>query len=183
MLTSRDYKVIEFLERFKIATTSTIAQVLFNGCKRSCQNRLKVLIQEKKIKRIRPNVNADYIYFIKMPKQRKHSLYISEFYGEYAKTHDVYMFVPEVPLTNIRPDALIITRNGNGYESYFLEVELSNKGLDYKKYEKYYLSGAWKEVGTPVMPKILVLSKNKVTLPNNLNCKYEFVELGKELYI
>ena len=43
ILTNRDNQIIEFLQNYKIANTSTIANIFFNGSKRPCNRRLKHL--------------------------------------------------------------------------------------------------------------------------------------------
>lgn len=179
MLTTRDYKVIDFLTDYKIATTSTIEKLFFTN-KRTCQNRLKVLVDAKKIRRIRQDINSDYIYFVKMPKQRRHALYVTEFYREFSKLHKIEDFRCELPLTGIRPDAMIVYRVSSGYQIAFLEVELSHKGFDFNKYEKYSLNENYKEIGIPYMPSIIIVG-NQPKIPGNMKCNYCYFYL-KEVH-
>jgi predicted transcriptional regulator len=90
----RDYLIIEFLEKFKVATTSQIKELFFPSIN-TCRRRLKKLIEYKEIKRLRDNINRDYIYFIKEPKQLKHSLAVTDFYINMNKRYKMTNFKVE----------------------------------------------------------------------------------------
>lgn len=171
-LTSRDLDVIEFVTEYKVASTSTIAEVFFPS-KISCYRRLQVLNSNKELNRIRDNINSEYIYFKKRPKQFRHSLLVSEFYRELHKKGEIISFKIEPTMGNIRPDAVFgYTYHTKTYLG-LLEVEISNKGFNHGKYEKFYSSGEYKNY-LPVMPTVFILS-DKVKLPETSDINYVLI--------
>jgi hypothetical protein len=168
MLTTRDLAVIDFINEYKVASTSTIAEVFFPS-KISCYRRLQVL-SEHELKRIRDNINSEYIYYKKLPKQMRHSLLVSDFYRELYKKSEIINFKIEPVMGNIRPDAVFgYTYHTKTYLG-LLEVEISNKGFNYNKYEKFYSSGDYKNY-LPVMPTVFIIG-NKIKLPEKSEIKY-----------
>lgn len=136
MITTRDYKVIDFLTDFKIARTSTI-QELFYPTYRVATQRLNQLANSGVIQRERGSVSLEYCYYINKPKQFRHALILTDFYRELHKIADIKKFIPEPTLGSIRPDAVVgYVLNGESYVS-LVEVEISNKGFDNIKYEKF----------------------------------------------
>lgn len=156
MLTTRDYEIIEFLREFKVASTETIAELMFPSLS-ACQKRLKVLCDNKKINRIRDNINRQYIYFVSRPKQLRHSLLVTDFYRElHKRVDDVVNFKLEPVLGDIRPDAVFGYRlNKKGYIG-LLEVEISNKGFNTVKYDKFYREDCGKYF--PAQPILFIVS-------------------------
>lgn len=173
MNTTRDNDVIEFIEKFKIASTSTIAEVFFPS-KISCYRRLQYITKSKELKRIRDNVSSEYLYYKKIPKQLKHCLLVSDFYRELHRRSEIVDFSIEPKLGDIIPDALFAYKiNGNIFLS-LLEVEISNKGFNYSKYNRFYMSQTYKNY-FPVMPTIFVVG-NKVKIPDQKNIKYNIID-------
>ncbi len=173
MLTTRDLRVIDFINEFKVASTSTIAKLFFPSLV-VCQRRLKYLFDNKELKRMRESLNNEYIYFKKRPKQLKHSLTVTEFYKYLSSKYDIVNFKIEPVLGDIRPDAVFgYTKNGKGYIG-LLEVELSNKGFNYMKYEKFYSSERYKEF-FPTMPSVFVVG-DKAKIPSN--SKINFIKVS-----
>lgn len=127
----RDNLIIEFLEKFKVATTTQIKDLFFPSIN-TCRRRLKKLYDMKKIKRTRDNINKDYIYFLKEPKQLKHSLAIVNFYTNIYKKYKITNYRIEPNLGSIQPDMLFtFIDEYNKHHIAFLEVELSNKRSRY----------------------------------------------------
>ena len=178
MLTTRDLMVIDFLKQYKVATTSTIQQ-LFYPSQRVCQNRLKAMIESKKIKRMRNYLNKEYIYYISMPKQFKHSLYVTEFYRDFSRKYKIEMFRLEMQLDDIRPDAFIAYSDHGKAQIAFLEVEISNKGFNYNKYEKFYSTESYKK-WFPFMPTVFIVGN----LPKlNEKCRVKYIYYPLKLKI
>lgn len=146
MLTKRDFEIIEFLESYKIATT-TVLQYFFFPSLSACQKRLLKLIQCKQIKRARDNITNEYLYYIKKPKQINHSLKVSELYMELSKRYEIKHFKIEVNLGSIRPDAVFGYIENGTSKIGFLEVELSNKEFNQNKYINFIKNGDAKESG------------------------------------
>ena len=174
MLTRRDLDIISFLEDYKIASTSTLTTFFFPS-KRSCQMRLKTLADYKYIKRARMTMNHDYIYYIKKPYKVTHDLLITEFYRELKLSSNIISFVVEKQIGKIRPDAIFAFENRT-QKLGLLEVEISNKGFDYEKFETFYRSGIYKEY-FPMMPTVYVIG-NKTKLPNNPLVNYKTINIS-----
>lgn len=169
MITERDYKVVEFLTTYKIATTDTIAELFYPSI-RVAQNRLKTLTEQRLIRRERLAVNNQYTYFIKRPKQFRHALAITDFYRELHSIAIVSFFIIECDYHNIRPDA-VFGYHFNGEDKLgILEVELSNKTFDFNKYSDKNL---FDEVGT--MPVIIINTDKKIKLPKGLPYRFELL--------
>jgi hypothetical protein len=155
MITRRDQEVISFLQSFKAAKTSTVCQ-LFYGSYRVCARRLCKMTQESTIKRERDGWSAEYVYFIKRPKQMRHALLLTDFYRELHKIADIKRFIPEPTLGSVRPDAAVgFIHNGKSRLA-LVEVEVSNKGFDRKKYDAF----DWAKY-FPVEPEVIVISDRK----------------------
>lgn len=175
ILTSRDREVIEFITEYKVANTSTIAEVFFPS-KISCYRRLQVLHGCKELKRIRDNINSEYVYFKKCPKQFRHSLLVTDFYRELHKKSSIVSFKIEPLMGNIRPDAVFgYTYHTKTYMG-LLEVEISNKGFNFGKYEKFYSSGEYKNF-LPLMPTVFIVG-DKVRLPEKSDINYVVINTG-----
>ncbi|MDU6263737.1 MAG: hypothetical protein E6600_04475 [Anaerocolumna aminovalerica] len=176
MLTTRDVEIKDFLDNYKVATTSTIAHFFFPS-QWAAYKRLKYLVDHKQIKRIRDSINNEYMYFAKRPKQLRHSLLVTEFYREFSNQYQVVNFKIEPVLRNIRPDAVFgYVKNGKNYIG-LLEVEISNKGFNFNKYEKFYSSYEYKNY-FPVMPNIFIVTDKNITRINN-NIKYKIIKTEK----
>jgi hypothetical protein len=173
--TTRDNEIISFLSNYKVATTSTIAEVFFPSIY-ACYKRLAVLHNEKLIKRTRDFISEEYIYHIKktLPSQWKHSLLVTDFYRELHKKAEILNFKIEPVYGDIRPDAVF------GYKSHgvvamgLLEVEISHKGFNSNKYEKFYISDSYKNY-YPIMPTVFIVGDN-VKLPDKCNVKYKVIK-------
>jgi hypothetical protein len=173
MLTTRDLSILDFLDTYKIASTSTIAELFFPS-KISCYKRLQTMYNEKVIKRSRESLNNEFIYYKKNPpKQYKHRLLVTDFYRELHKRTTVVSFKPECVLENIRPDAVFAYKlNGKTYLG-LLEVEISNKGFS-NKYEGFYTSELYKKF-FPVFPQIYVIG-SRIKLPQNAKNNYIIID-------
>ncbi|MDF2588200.1 MAG: hypothetical protein K0S41_2041 [Anaerocolumna sp.] len=174
-MTTRDYQIVNFITDFKVATTSTIAEVFFPSIY-ACYKRLAVMYDENVIKRTRDFVSQEYIYHVKKtpPKQLKHSLLVTDFYRELHKKAEILNFKIEPVYGDIRPDAIF------GYKSHgmiymgLLEVEISHKGFNSNKYEKFYISDNYKN-HYPIMPTVFIVGDN-VKLPDKCNVKYKVIK-------
>lgn len=146
MLTNRDFEVIDFLSTYKVAST-TVIQYFFFPSLSACQKRLLKLINDKQIKRARDSVTNEYFYYIKKPKQINHSLKVIELYMELSKKFEIIHFKIEPKIGSIRPDAIFGYKENGRPKIGMLEVELSNKEFDCKKYEYFMKNGEAKSNG------------------------------------
>lgn len=168
MITTRDTEIIDFISEYKVASTATIAEIMFPSLS-ACQKRLKVLHDNKQINRIRDNINSQYIYFTKQPKQLRHSILVTDFYRELHRLAEVVSFKREPILGDIRPDAVFGYRfNGRGYIG-LLEVEISNKGFNIGKYRKFYQDDCKKYFPAP--PDLFIVSDTVKPFDANFNIK------------
>lgn len=160
MITSRDMKVMSFIEEFKVATTDTI-QELFYPSLRVAQNRLKKLYDNKMIKRERHHFTRQYLYYIRKTKQLKHDLILSDFYREMSNILAIAKFKKEFAIANLRSDGLIAYRQDDKNYIAFIEVQISNIQADVNKYIKLYESEEYKKY-FPVFPQVIIISDKKV---------------------
>lgn len=174
MITTRDLNIIDFVTEYKVASTSTISEVFFPSSV-ACYKRLQEIIKRGELKRARDSINNEYLYFKKRPKQLKHSLLVSDFYRELHKRATIISFKIEPVMGDIRPDAVFGYKYNNKTYVGLLEVEISNKGFNSGKYDRFYSSENYKNF-LPTMPTVFVVG-DKVKLPGgNNNIKYVVVK-------
>lgn len=136
ILTTRDMEVVEFVKKYKVATTGIIQKVFFPSIK-TCRRRLKLLVEAKQLKHIRDSINAEYIYYVKPPKQFKHALAVVSVYANLNKKYIIQSFTLEPVLGKIRPDAMFAYIDRGYSKIGFLEVEISHKAPNIKKYQEF----------------------------------------------
>lgn len=179
MIMYRDLQAVEFLEEYKVASTSTLCEVFYPSL-RVCQRRLKALHDGGYINHCQVDIRSEQIHYTKKPKFIKHPLLVTEFYRELHKAADIAHFKIEVSLGDIRPDAIFgYTIIGKNYIG-LLEVELSHKGLDLDKYEKFYNSGDYKKY-FPVMPSIFVVTDRQIK-PTTLPLKQIYTNMANAVF-
>jgi hypothetical protein len=126
-------KVVDFLNDYRAAHTSTLIQLFYPSVAVGCR-RLSALVEAGEIKRERGNVSIQYAYYIKRPAQLRHALALTDFYAAFSLRYEIKHFAREPTIGNIRPDAMIGYMDGPQEIVEFVEVELSNKGLNLGKY-------------------------------------------------
>jgi hypothetical protein len=175
-MTTRDYKVLNFIEDYKVATASTLSELFFPSLN-ACYKRLRLMHKENIIKRTRDFVSQEYIYHTKKnpPKQLKHSLLVTDFYRELHKKAEVLNFKLEPVHEHIRPDAVFGYKYHGKIEIGFLEIEISHKGFNYQKYEKFYTSQEYTNY-YPIMPTVFIVGNN-IKLPEKSNVKYNIISI------
>lgn len=171
-LTDRDKKIKSFLEEVTIASTSTISEIFFNGSLRSCQYRLRQLVDYKIIKSFRPSIIEENLFYIKnKPRNYKHKLIFSDLLRELHRLNIEVLkyrcpYVIESNAGTVIADGLIVIRTDQ-VKIFFVEGELSKK-LNVSKYESlYYSRREWKEI-FPVYPSILCISNRPVVTDHNV---------------
>ena len=179
--TDRDIEIKEFLKKVVVADTETIHQIFFpNASLRTCQARLKLLVDYKFIKAFREDILSQNIFYInKKPSSYKHKIVFSKLLGELHKQGiEILKYVTPLKVGNIIADGFIAINVNEEPRIYLVEVELT-KYFDTKKYIDLYYSRAYKEK-FPVMPKILVITDKKVKVENKLDitvCKLDLSNL------
>lgn len=167
-LTSRDEKIKSFLEEVTIASTSTISEIFFNGSTRSCQYRLRQLVDYKVIKSFRPSIIEENLFYVKnKPRNYKHKIIFSSLLAELHRLNvEVLKYRCPYRIGEIIADGLIVIRINGKVKIYFVEGELSKK-LDVNKYEDLYYSRKWKEV-FPVFPSILCITNKSIVIDHKV---------------
>jgi hypothetical protein len=149
-MTIRDIKILEFLNEFKTARTSTLTDLFFDGKKRVARRRLKILTEKKQINRAK---EGEYVYFSKLPTQYLHALLLTDYIAYLSKkfTLDLNNTKAEFKCGKIRSDALVIL---NG-KPCFVEVQLTD-AADINKYLSLKVSKEWENYFTS-FPQIRIL--------------------------
>lgn len=170
MLTSRDLRIIEFIERFGAANTKQITQLFFQGLNQPevvARRRLVQIVRDSNVKRTMDPVTGQYIYFTKKA-QLQHKLVRTEFYCRLQEKGRVLKFEPEYTIDNVRADAFAAYEyKGKGYLM-FVEVQLCNSPVDIAKYERLYYSRNWK---WPAFPRIVAISDKRQKINSRLTVK------------
>jgi len=161
IITGRDRKVIDFVTKMNCVSTKTLHE-LFYPSLRVAQNRLKLLTENKILKRDRDHFTSQYYYYPGVkPKQVYHNLLLTDFYKELSKWATIEVFIKEYSIEEIRSDGLVIYTKDNKSYVAFIEVELSNSP-DVAKYENLYRSGKYKTYFKGVFPLIYYITDKEV---------------------
>ena len=168
-LTDRDLKIIDFLKNNKVADTTTLSNIFFDGSLRSCQHRLKKLVDNGDLKAFRENILSQNIYYTKKkPSSYKHALKVTQFIAELYKLGiEVLKVKTPYAIGNMIADSLLVVRINGDVKILWLEVELS-KFFNITKYENLHYSRKWKEV-LPTFGSIVVVSDKKVKTNDKFN--------------
>lgn len=140
-LTSRDIKMINFLEDTSLLITAKQAAMLFyksptNNTKSSitvAQNRLKVAHELKQIKRYRDHIDQSFVYYTgKKPTKLEHKLLITDFLVKFYNEFEVVSVETEFKglekTYGIRPDIYITFKFGTHTVSALIECD-NTKGF------------------------------------------------------
>ena len=175
ILTERDNNIIEFLTKYKCATTSTISNLFFNGSRRPTTRRLKHLKEHGFIKSSQEYVSIEQVHYInKKPTQLKHSCLCSEFACKMKLEKNILKEKTEFKIGNVRTDLLLITDHP---KIYLIEI-CNTKPFDLNKYIKLKKSMEWKKL-FPTFPDIIVVSDKKVNKSNELNIIHYDLNLNR----
>lgn len=168
-LQDRDINIIDFLKNNKVADTTTLSNIFFNGSLRSCQQRLKKLVDNGDLKFFRENILSQNIYYVKKkPSSWKHAIKVTQFIAELYKLNiEVLKVKTPFKCGNMIADSLIICRINGDVKILWLEVELT-KFFNLSKYEDLYYSRKWKEA-LPNFGSIVVVSRKKVKTNDKFN--------------
>jgi hypothetical protein len=171
VITETEQKVLDFLEMFNCATTTQLTKLFYMTTVfpyNKSRRRLKILYDDKYVKRVRNSINMEYVYYLKKNNQFNHSLILTEFYVQLHELVEIDKFEVEQPYGNIRPDGMAICGYKGFTHYFFIEVHISNNRFNQDKYINYYGSREWKQY-FDVFPKIIIISDKKVDLkPTNL---------------
>ena len=169
VLTDRDSKILEFLQIYKCATTSTLANIFFNGSKRPCSRRLKHLREHGFINSSQEFVCLEQIHYVgKKPTQLKHSTILTNFIAKLHQNNiDILKSKIEYKIQNVRSDLLLVCKIQDKSYIFFIEV-CNTKKFDVKKYIKLKESNSWRNI-FPIFPGIIAISDKPVEKHKDLN--------------
>ena len=180
VITERDEKIKEFLTEVGVADTKTLSILFFNGSLRSCQNRLKKLVEINYIKCFREGIPGQNIFYTgRKCINYKHKIVFSKLLAELKnKNIEVIKYKCPLKIDYIIADGFIAIKKDDLVELYLVEVELT-KNFNLNKYLDLYYFKKYKQK-FPVMPNILVVSNKPVKTDNALNikkCKLDLSDL------
>lgn len=175
----RDKKIIDYIENYRCLNSEQIEFLLFKGMKsgkRKCQQRLKKLYDQKKVKRWRYSLEESYAYYIELKskvEQMEHLINLNWiivwFENNLNSWEKIYHLKYEINFEILRCDCFIIIKNifSNEYKMYFIEMDIakSNNRFDkIKKYNELYgkinFYNLWWRNLTDRFPGILIVSTN-----------------------
>jgi hypothetical protein len=159
----RDREIVEFIKEFKCVNAELTRDIFFPGCSlRVAQNRLKILHDNKLIKKFRRTQVDPYVYYYKVkPQQVEHNFLLVKFIAELKKLgSEILKAKKHMTIDNVIADGFIaFSMNGNNYIA-LIECE-NTKKFNYQKYFDLYNSGAWTEF-FPSFPLIIVVTNKEV---------------------
>jgi hypothetical protein len=188
LFVKRDQNLFDFITDFHVATSNQINTLFFNNNpnKRYCNKRLKYLYDNKYIKRTRSTISNDFAYYIDKKShisQVHHDLIRVELYINIKKHFQVLGWSNELPIKNIRPDAVTYLNdssfayiNNKGITiPVFIEVHLNNK-FNFDKYinllKQYDLKALF-----GVMPRVVICTDKQVIIPKDIVLKFKIIDI------
>ena len=166
MLQERDWRVINFLERFGAATTGQIKELYFPAVSfvraRDC---LRRIVKESAFVQLDKEMLRENVFYIGKKTQVKHKLVVTEFFRRlFTGPGTLIRFEPEHTIDRVRADAYVEYLY-NGYDYRFMvEVQLSASKPDYDKYIRLFRSREW-----DIIPRIVLISDRRWALHPELD--------------
>ena len=170
-LTSRDIKMINFLEDTSLLITAKQAAMLFyksptNNTKSSitvAQNRLKVAHELKQIKRYRDHIDQSFVYYTgKKPTKLEHKLLITDFLVKFYNEFEVVSVETEFKglekTYGIRPDIYIVFRFGTHTVSTLVECDNTKGFTNGDEYSKIMKDKRAKKISYILPYPLLIIS-------------------------
>jgi len=111
--TERDLKIKEFLKNVVVADTETIHKIFFpNASLRTCQARLKLLVDYKFIKAYRSDILSQNIYYLnKKPSSYKHKIVFSQLLGKLTDQGiEILKYVTPLKVGDVIADGFIAVK-------------------------------------------------------------------------
>lgn len=168
ILQKRERELLDFIDVFRASSASQLQKLFFTGMKpdsarKKAQARLKMLYDNKYLKRERSDLNSEFVYFQRKTPFIYHQVLLVDVYiAMQSMRGKVMEFTPEVVTGDIRPDAVVKFDDGRLTHLILVEINRTN-GFNQAKYETFYLTKTWK-LFFPAFPKILVVSDRRITL-------------------
>lgn len=170
-LTSRDIKLINFLEDTSLLITAKQAAMLFyksptNNIKSSitvAQNRLKVAHELKQVKRYRDHIDQSFVYYAgKKTTKIEHKLLITDFLMRFCNEFEVISIETEFKglekSYGIRPDIYIVFKFGTRILSTLVECDNTKGFTNGDTYLKIIEAKKNKKLTTVLPYPLLIIS-------------------------
>lgn len=168
----KDEAIISFIMKFGAVDSKQIAEIFYHDKSQSevlARTHLNKIAKSKETliekSKERNPFSGRFDYYIK-PGQINHKKKIVDFYIALKNgPGEILEFTPEYSIGDMRADAFIGYLHEGIVKLYFLEVQLSNKAPDIKKYEQLKLSGEWKR---KEFPTVVIISRLNFRLKSDL---------------
>ena len=147
-LTSRDIKLINFLEENNLIITSELAAKYFyrsptdnhKSALTVAQRRLNICCELGQLKRYRDHIDQCYVYYVgRRPSKIEHRLMITEFLINMHRKYEIVKFKVEFKdlesQYSIRPDVFVVFRFGTKLVSALVECENTKTYSNEDKYK------------------------------------------------
>lgn len=175
-MTSRDFEILDFLEKYSVCTTSLLAHKFFNDKKAYCYKRLQYLTDKGYVKTVKISgkaINSENVFYLKNPpKNIKHQLGIVWFVIKFMDHYNVLDVKLETKIENIIPDIILTYKNErNDIKIMLCEVQRRHENFNYMKYENLYASQKFKKYFNE-FPEVALIS-NSGYLPENSRIIYK----------
>lgn len=162
----RDNEILNFIEKYKGSNINTIANLFFSNSKNPYLNasrRLRVLYDNKIIKRSRKSLNDEYVYFINKPITL-HKAKLLETYSRLTLIGTINLFEQEmkIPNANRTIDGFIEleVEDDKYINTYPIIIEIDNTHCtSHKKIKDIYNSGYFQKIYN-TMPRVLIVNRN-----------------------
>ncbi|MGG7146317.1 hypothetical protein ACQPVA_05925 [Clostridium butyricum] len=160
MVTDRDRKLLNFIEKYKSITISQAQYVFYGGNYEVARRRLKQMQDNKKLKCLPNELFKSKVYFDER-KVSDHRLGVFEFLkiikqndGEILK----FKTEPKFDTINIKPDAFVAFSYKDKVYMILLEVDLNHytSNVKMQKYEQLYKSNEIQHKYNGYFPIILI---------------------------
>ncbi|NEZ74234.1 hypothetical protein EXM56_02500 [Clostridium botulinum] len=181
-LTNRDKKILKFIEEYKSITINQCSKIFFSKCKQNyyqARKRLKLLSDNKHLKRYRKDMRSETIYYLDK-KLSIHDLKVLDIYAELInKGAEIKYFKREytIPTKNkeYRADGLIECTKDGYFYPILIEVDYthftSNKKL-LDIYNSNYFQDKYEHLDIDIFPTVLIvrpfISSSNNNLPFNI---------------
>ena len=163
----RDNDILKFIETYGGTNTNTIANLFFKDTLNAyilASKRLKILYNNKLLKRCRKSINSEYVYYINKPIS-EHKAKILETYSKISQLGKVIKFDMEVEIPNAkrRIDGLIeLEIEDEEYIStyvFILEIDKTHN-TSFKKIKDIYNSQHFQKQ-YDIFPSFVIVKRNE----------------------
>lgn len=166
-LTNRDKEILKFIEEYGSITINQCSQIFFTHCKQNyyqARKRLKLLSDNKYLKRYRKDMRSETIYYLHK-KLSIHDLKVLDVYSYLVYSGASIKFFKQeyiIPVEdkNYRADALIEFVYKDYFYTILVEVDYTHytsqkKLLDI--YTSFHFQDKYKNLGENIFPKIIII--------------------------